>query len=83
MNQKGIEVALVDMGEDAQTVSTYAKRNNIDYAVFLDEDSSVSDVYQLIGVPTYVFIDEAGVIRGVEHFLPKDYEKLLSNPTQK
>jgi len=75
---KGIKVLLVDVGESSQQVGNYMKKNNINYEVFLDEDSKVSDEYNLIGVPTYFLIGADGVIKAVDHAIPSDYVEILT-----
>ncbi len=81
--QKGIKVALIDIGEDAGVVKQYLQKNKVDMTVFLDEDSSVAQNYNLVGVPTFLFIDSQGVVRGLEYSLPENYEEILSTPAQK
>jgi len=74
---KDINVILVDVGETAEQVGAYLKRNNIDFDVFIDGDSSISEQYGLIGVPTFFFIDKEGIVKDVKHALVEDYETIL------
>jgi peroxiredoxin len=84
MEKKGIKLILVDLGEGAKEVGAYVSRNQIGLTVFLDEDSFLSDPYAIIGVPTFVLVDQQGIVRAVEHALPENYEDILlpkKNPT--
>ena len=78
MANKGIKMILVDVGEDASQVQQYATKNQITTEIFLDEDSSLSEQYGVLGVPTFFFVNQNGVIKGMEHSLPMDYEKIVS-----
>lgn len=77
IESKGIKVFLVDVGEPADDVKGYIQKNNIAYDVFLDADSVVSEQYNVIGVPTFFFIDKQGVVKGVEHSIPSGYDKIF------
>ena len=74
---KGIKIILVDLGESKEQVRSYIERNKINLEVFLDEDESLSEEYQIEGVPTLVFIDQDGVTKEVKHYLPENYEEIL------
>ena len=67
---KGIKLYLIAMGEDAKIIGRYAKRNNLSMDVLLDEDAGVAGQYDVIGVPTFVFIDTNGLIADIRHDLP-------------
>jgi peroxiredoxin len=75
--KKGIKLVLVDLGESANVVAAYVKKHDIQFEVFLDEESAVAEEYGIVGVPTFFFIDKSGKIQGVEHDLPDDFENLL------
>ena len=77
LSRKGIKVALVDIGEDENTVRQYLQKNNIQATVFLDEDSSVAESYDVVGVPTFYIIGADGIVRGVDHSLPENYETVF------
>ena len=78
--RKGIQIVLVDVGEEAEDVRHYLQSNNIAMDVFLDKDSSVSESYGIVGVPTFYFVDQEGVVRDVQHTLPENYEEIVSAP---
>ena len=75
---KGIKVILVDVGEDADTVRAYFKRNNMQFDCFLDGKSAVAEQYQLIGVPTFFLLNKDGVVKFVDHYFPDNYAELIS-----
>jgi len=74
LNEQGIKVALVDLGESLDEVKYYLDRQGSKLDSFVDMDSSLSDAYDLIGVPTLYFVDEQGIIRDMQHVFPSNYE---------
>ena len=78
LQQKGIKVILVDVGENAQTVQAYINKNEIKFDAFLDENNEVSDKYAIVGVPTLYFVNKKGIINDVEHAFPENYEAILA-----
>jgi len=74
---KGVQLALVDLGESAPLVQSYMSKNHMTMDVFLDEDGSVSEVYGVIGIPTFILVNAEGIIRAVENDIPEDYEQIL------
>lgn len=77
IKDKSIQVVLVDIEEKAEAVDSYVKRNKIPYEVFLDEESKVSEDYNIIGVPTLFFVGKDGIIKSVEHSIPGNYQEIL------
>ena len=65
--QKGIKIALVDIGEDAAVVKQYLQKNKVEMMVFLDKDNAAAESYHLVGVPTFLFVDAQGIVRGLEN----------------
>jgi len=74
VQQKGIKIILVDVGESREAVEEYLIKRRINLSCFIDGDNIFQEPYQLVGVPTMVFIDEKGIIRDVTHQFPSDYE---------
>jgi peroxiredoxin len=74
IEQKGIKIILVDVGETPRQVSAYFNRRHMKLVSFVDENNLVQDRYFLVGVPTLLFIDEKGIVRNVTHQFPPDYE---------
>ena len=81
-DQKGIKVALVDVGEQEEVVRQYAQSNNIGMTIFLDESTSVAEDYGLVGVPTFYLVDKQGIVRHVDHAMPEDYEAILEGSSK-
>ena len=53
----------VDQGEAPATVQSYVDRLGLTFAIPLDADFAVSELYNVRGLPTTFFIDRQGVIR--------------------
>ncbi len=78
LTQKGIKIAAVDLGENAEIVKSFTKNSEVKPTIFIDEQSSLEEKYQLIGLPTLFFLDKEGVIKAVKHSLPADIEKMFA-----
>ena len=76
-DKDGIVLALVDIGEPKNKVAAFLKAHGMDSDAFLDTDSLVSETYQVLGVPTLVFIGTDGKVRFVEYGLPENYQEIL------
>jgi cytochrome c biogenesis protein CcmG/thiol:disulfide interchange protein DsbE len=76
--QEGIEIVLVDIGEQKNKVAQFLTAHGIDNDAFLDVDSFVSETYEVAGVPTLVFIGADGRVRFVEYGLPDNYQEILN-----
>lgn len=70
---KDFELILIDCGESKEQVMQYVNRNGITFNVFLDTDGQISEQYQILGFPTFVFINQQGIITAVEHHLPANF----------
>ena len=78
VEKKGIKIILVDLGETKEDVKNYFNRRQMKLTSFIDEDGVLQGPYDLIGVPTLIFIDEKGIVRSVTHEFPSDYENYFS-----
>jgi peroxiredoxin len=78
IEQKGIKIILVDVGETTEAVKKYFDQRQMKLISFVDEDSYLLETYHLIGVPTMLFIDAKGIVRSMTHEFPSDYEKYFS-----
>ena len=72
-----IKIVLVDVGESKEVVGKYLEKNNINMDVFLDEETQVSEIYGVIGIPTFYFVGEDGIVRKVQNSLPEDLEMIF------
>ena len=75
LKDQKIKLILVDVGEEEAAVKSYLDRNKIDMEVFLDEQTDVSGLYGVIGIPTFYFVGEDGIIRKVQNAFPQDLEQ--------
>jgi len=80
IEQKGIKIILVDIGETTEAVKTYFNKRQMKLISFVDEDSAMQEPYHLVGIPTLIFIDEKGVVVNVTHQFPQDYVNYFSRP---
>ena len=78
MIKKDIKLVLIDQGEKEKIVKNYIQKNNIEFDIFLDEESSLVEPYGLIGVPTFFFISEEGIVKDVQHVLSENYQDVFS-----
>ena len=78
IDQKGIKLILVDVGESEKQVLSYLKSAGVNLEVFLDERNSAADDYAVIGVPTFYFVDRGGTVVDVKHSFPRNYQEILN-----
>jgi len=71
--------------DSEQAVAAFVQELGLTFPIALDRDGSVSNRYQLLGLPTTFFIDREGVIRSVvvggpmsEALIQSRVENLLS-----
>jgi len=82
LKKDGVELLLIDLGEDAETVRSFLDRRGMDFPVLLDLEGEVSDSYRVTGVPTFFLIDKEGIVKSVEFSLPEDYRSYFSAATK-
>ena len=75
---KGIQVILIDAGEDKDVASEYLMKHRINMVSFLDEENVLQEQYQVMGIPTVVFISAQGKILDVDHEVPVDYAEIFN-----
>jgi len=75
--KEGIKILLVDVGEERQKVEQYLSVNGVTFDCFLDQSDELSREYDLVGVPTFFFINRDGIIVAAENVLPKNYNGIL------
>jgi len=73
-----LEVLAVNIEEKQNTIDSFIRRNAIILRIFLDEDATVAQSYDILGVPTYILIDKKGYIVSEAHSFPREYKKLIS-----
>lgn len=78
LQEEGVELLAIDVGESAPRVDRVVKKYNLIFKVLLDKDSSVTDSYQILGVPTFVIVDKKGYIRFLDNYFPQEEVKKIS-----
>ena len=68
-----VEIVLVNVGEDKQSVLNYLNRFKYAFDVVLDTNGSIGQEYQVSGIPKVLFVDERGMIKSVGYGFPKRY----------
>ena len=63
---RGLALLTIDVGESPSRVRSYLQSNNLSLPVLLDIRGSVRDKYGVRAYPTTFFIDEDGIIRGMQ-----------------
>lgn len=60
LKQSGVEFLAINLGEDADTIFTFTADYPVTFPLLMDLDSSVSNMYPVIGLPTTYFVDPKG-----------------------
>jgi len=76
--EKGIKVILIDLEEDVRTVKSYMTKTGIALPLLLDTEGEVGKQFAVMGVPSYFFIDQNGIIKAVKHQLPENVDEIFS-----
>ena len=82
---EGFVVLAVNVGEPQALVEAYAEELELRFPVLLDEDTTVTNLYEVRPLPTTIWVDADGIVRG-KHFgmltesLIDDYwQKIISS----
>jgi peroxiredoxin len=73
----GIEVLTINTGEPMERVSRFMQNRKINLKTLLDEDTSVSSSYGVLGVPTFYIADKQGKILFEGNKFPENYKELI------
>lgn len=65
--KSGLKFLYIDINESTRKVARFAKENSFPFIVLLDQDGSVAESYDIIGVPTLFLVDKRGNIIGAGH----------------
>ncbi len=74
---KGIVLVIVSVGEAKISVEDYLANHQYDFDVVLDRAGTLNDPYQIIGVPSLIYVSANGVIKSVEHSFSEQFEEIL------
>ncbi len=61
---RGLLVVAVNAGQEPDVVAKFASSLGITYPVLLDPGSRIARAYGVTGLPTTVFVDRRGMVRG-------------------
>ena len=64
---KGLEVIYINIMEPANKVKRFAEAQSLPYRVILDENGTVANTYNVIGVPTIMLVDKDGNVIKMGH----------------
>ncbi|MCM0648373.1 TlpA family protein disulfide reductase [Clostridium swellfunianum] len=64
-------ILAVNLGEDAETVKDFMKKNNYNFPVLLDLKGTAADKYSVSAIPTTYFLDKDGNIIPFEDLIIK------------
>jgi peroxiredoxin len=73
-----IKLAAVDLGEKGDLVRSFIEKNQVKVPVYLDEDSKCEEAFNLIGLPTLIYVNADGTVKAVKHSFVQDYNKLFN-----
>ena len=60
LKKSGVEFLAINLGEDADTIFTFTAAYPVTFPLLMDLDSSVSNMYPVIGLPTTYFVSPKG-----------------------
>lgn len=69
---QGLEILAISIKESREKLTSFARENGINYPVLMDKDGSIASAYQVMGIPTNVIVDKAGVIQFKGNALPDE-----------
>ncbi|MCX5698597.1 MAG: TlpA disulfide reductase family protein [Candidatus Omnitrophica bacterium] len=77
IEKEGIVIFGVNVSEPDYKVQKFFKGYQLNFKILLDQAGLLADKYNLMGVPTYVFLDKTGQVISQVHSLPNNYKSLL------
>lgn len=77
MTQEGIIIFGVNVNEPDYKVQRFFESYLPNFKILLDKYGLLANKYNLIGVPTYIFLDKTGQVVSRSHSLPENYKSLL------
>jgi len=76
---KDFEILAIDIKESEKAVSSFVKKNGIDYTVVLDSDGKVAQAYNVYGIPTNIIVAKDGGVSYYGNGLPDNAEAFINN----
>lgn len=77
LTKEGWVVLAIDVGEPAYRVNNFIKNYALTFPVLLDKDTAIAELYDILGIPTYVVIDKEGDIVFKDNYFPQKYNELI------
>ena len=69
---QGFTILGVNAGESRELVARFVEKMHVNFPVVLDEETSVSQAFGIVGIPTSVLVGPGGKVLGEYHsFTPK------------
>lgn len=62
-NNKGVILLTINLRETPSEIMQFMQSNSLSFPVLLDADASVTQNYNVVGIPTTFFVDKDGVIQ--------------------
>lgn len=74
-----VDLLPINVGESLSKVKRFIANKQLPFRILLDEESAVADSYDILGVPTYIYISKNGSVSSKGHsFSQGEYQKLTS-----
>ena len=64
---RGLEVIYINIMEPVKKVRRFAQANGLSYRTLMDEDGTVANEYNVVGVPMVMLVDKDGYIIKIGH----------------
>jgi len=84
--KRGLVILTVNLGEAAPSVRQFMEAYGLSFTVLLDKEGKVGALYNTAAIPTTFFIDNGGIIRGMQRgaFVERpDIDRFLLNSMMK
>lgn len=76
IEEAGVVMMLINVGENRKQAIAYLQRAGLPQTGYLDWDSAVSNKFGVYGLPTYIFVNEEGIVTAVQHQLPENIDSV-------
>jgi peroxiredoxin len=70
--EKGLKVLSVNVADKKDKIKKFMKEQGIEYTVLMNPTQDIASKYKVLGVPTNILIDTAGIIRFRDYVVPKE-----------
>ncbi|MGA2775592.1 MAG: TlpA disulfide reductase family protein, partial [Candidatus Omnitrophota bacterium] len=74
----GIEVLTINTGESKSRVERFMQSRKINLKTLIDEDTAVSNSYNILGVPTFYIVDKQGKIIFEGNKFPENFKEIIT-----